>query len=50
MDDDRQCQCLHTYSEHRFDQGTNSGGHECEVSGCDCICFELDEDEEDGEE
>lgn len=34
--------CGHTYEEHRYDTSSDSGGHECEVEDCGCLCFETE--------
>lgn len=46
MNGDELCVCGHVADEHRAGR---YGLHECEVDGCDCICFDEDPNTEEEE-
>ena len=42
MNGDEVCFCGHVAEEHRL---AKHSLHECEIKDCECICFDLDEEE-----
>ena len=48
MGDELTCVCGHTEDEHGGDP-QYPGSSKCNVDDCECVCFEADEDEDDGD-